>query len=238
MPRPAGSSSRLAAPFTCKAVDHRAFEAFEADRRELEDLRHVIGRLERVGVAEARRAPGAADSRSASPSRRARSRRCLRCRPARARRGIRSRAAARRGCSRRRAVGILGNFARIAIGVLDRAARAASSRCRARRPPCARDRLELGVAGRADGQLGAVVEQDAQLLDVVDRLAGQQRVRAARVVADHAAERAAAVRRRIGTERQLVRLGAVAQACRARRPAGRARTAVPDRSRGSGSCIS
>ena len=36
-------------------------------------------------------------------------------------------------------------------------------------------------------------------------------MRAARVVADHAAERAAAVRGRIGSERELMRLGGVAQ---------------------------
>ena len=57
----------------------------------------------------------------------------------------------------------------------------------------------------------AVVQQDLQLFDVVDRLAGEQGMRAAGVVADHAAERAAAVRRRIGSERQLMRFGGVAQ---------------------------
>ena len=44
-----------------------------------------------------------------------------------------------------------------------------------------------------------------QLLDVVDGLAGQQRMRAAGVVADHAAERAPAVRRGIGAEGEVVR---------------------------------
>ena len=73
------------------------------------------------------------------------------------------------------------------------------------------DSVEVGVARRAHGQLGAVVEQNTQLFDVVDGLAGEQRVRAARVVADHAAQRAAAVRGGVGTERELVRFGPAPQ---------------------------
>ena len=58
----------------------------------------------------------------------------------------------------------------------------------------------------------AVVQHDVERVDVVDGLAAHQRVHAARVVADHAAERAAAVRRRIGRERQVVHFGGVAHA--------------------------
>ena len=36
-----------------QAVDDVAFEPFEADRLELQNLRHVIGGRERVGIAEA-----------------------------------------------------------------------------------------------------------------------------------------------------------------------------------------
>ena len=55
-----------------------------------------------------------------------------------------------------------------------------------------------------DGHPGAVVQHHLELVDVVDGLAAHQRMDAARVVADHPAERAAAVRRRIGRERQVV----------------------------------
>ena len=56
-----------------------------------------------------------------------------------------------------------------------------------------------------------VVEQHAQLFDVIDGLPRQQGMRAAGVVADHAAQRAAAMRRRVGAERQLVALRSIAQ---------------------------
>src|SRR4029453_10021574 len=71
------------------------------------------------------------------------------------------------------------------------------------------DRVELAVVRSADGQLGAVVKQDAELFDVVDRLASKQTVGAAGVVADHPAERAAAVGCRIRSERQVKRLGSI-----------------------------
>ena len=74
------------------------------------------------------------------------------------------------------------------------------------------DRVELGVARLADGHSRAVVQHHVELVDVVDGLAAHQRVDAARVVADHAAERAAAVRGRIGRERQLMHFCGVTHA--------------------------
>ena len=59
-----------------------------------------------------------------------------------------------------------------------------------------------GVVGRTDPEAFAVVGQHFQPLDVLDGLAGHDRMRAARVVADHAAQGAAAVGRRIGAEGQ------------------------------------
>ena len=53
--------------------------------------------------------------------------------------------------------------------------------------------------------------QHLELLDVVDGLAGHHRVHAARVVADHAAEGAAACVAGSGAEREAVLLGGVAQ---------------------------
>ena len=110
---------------------------------------------------------------------------------------------------------------------IDRESIAAPRRSRRGGRPAAMMDVELCLRRRADGQLGAVVEQNPQLVDVVDGLAGEQRVRAAGVVADHAAERAAAVRRRIGTERQVVRLGAAAQRIEHDARAARAQCASP-----------
>ena len=79
-------------------------------------------------------------------------------------------------------------------------------------PALRNDGIEFGLAGDgAHCHLRAVVEQDAQLDDVVDRFSGQQGMRAAGIVSDHSAERAAAVRGGIGAERQLMFLRAVAQ---------------------------
>ena len=66
-------------------------------------------------------------------------------------------------------------------------------------------------AGRApQRQPLAAVGEHVQADDVVDGLAPRHRVRPARVVADHPAERAAVVRGRVGAERQPVRRGGVA----------------------------
>ena len=73
------------------------------------------------------------------------------------------------------------------------------------------DRVQFGVGGGADAQLRAVIQQDPQLVDVVDGLSRQQGMRPAGVVADHAAERAAAVRRGIRSKREMVRLRTVSQ---------------------------
>ena len=67
------------------------------------------------------------------------------------------------------------------------------------------------VGGAADGHARPVGQQDVELADVVDGLAPRDRVRPARVVGDHPAERAAVVRRGIGPERQAVRARGVAQ---------------------------
>ncbi len=66
-------------------------------------------------------------------------------------------------------------------------------------------RVEFGVGGGADGQPRAVGEQHVQRTHVVHGFAPGHRVRAAGVVADHAAEGAAAVRGGVGAEREAVR---------------------------------
>jgi hypothetical protein len=73
------------------------------------------------------------------------------------------------------------------------------------------DRVELVVAGRADAHAQAVVGQHVERMDVVGGAARHHRVHAAGVVADHAAKRVVRVRRRIGSERQVMRLGRIAQ---------------------------
>ncbi len=71
------------------------------------------------------------------------------------------------------------------------------------RPPAAMCRSSSASRGCADGHAGAVVEQQVERLDVVDGLAAHQRMNAAGVIADHAAEGAAAVRGGVGSEGQL-----------------------------------
>ncbi len=58
---------------------------------------------------------------------------------------------------------------------------------------------------------GSVVEQDTQLLDIVDCFATQQRVGAAGVVSDHAANGAAIMSGRVGCERQLMSFSLIAE---------------------------
>ncbi len=62
-----------------------------------------------------------------------------------------------------------------------------------------------GGVGRADPEARAGRGQHVEAFDVLDGLARHHRMRAARVIADHAAERAAAMRGGIGAKGQTVR---------------------------------
>src|SRR5690625_27384 len=77
--------------------------------------------------------------------------------------------------------------------------------------PLGDDRLELGLGGGADTHTEPVVGEDLELLDIVRGPAGHDRVDAAGVVADHPAEGAVVVRRRIRPEGQVVLLGGAAE---------------------------
>src|SRR5260221_14115780 len=66
------------------------------------------------------------------------------------------------------------------------------------------DQIELVVRSWSDGQLRAILEQDAQLLHIVDSLSAKQRMSAAGVVPDHSTNVASIVRRRIGSESQVM----------------------------------
>ncbi len=93
------------------------------------------------------------------------------------------------------------------------------------------DAVDLRLRRRAHPQPQAVVGEDLQLLDVVGGPAGGQRMHAAGVVADHAADRAPAVGGGIGAEGEPVpesrRGGGRRAPCRG----GRGRSAARDRSR-------
>ena len=69
------------------------------------------------------------------------------------------------------------------------------------------DRLEFRIGGGAGPEPRAVRRDDFQRLDVFHRLAGHHGVRSARIVADHAAQRAATVRGGIRPEGQSVLFG-------------------------------
>src|SRR5579864_3265903 len=71
--------------------------------------------------------------------------------------------------------------------------------------------FQFGLADLARAQPYAVIGENFKFLDVHIRLARHHRVHAARVVANHSADGAAAVRRRIGAEGQVVLLGGAAQ---------------------------
>ena len=67
------------------------------------------------------------------------------------------------------------------------------------------------IRGGADPHADAVVGEDFQRVDVLDGLAGHDRVRAARIVADHTAQRATAVGGRVRAPGEPMPLGRVAQ---------------------------
>ena len=80
------------------------------------------------------------------------------------------------------------------------------------RPPDWMWACEFGFGGGADGEASAVVEEDIEREDVVDGLAAHEGVDAAGVVADHAADGAAAVGGGIGGEGEVEFFGGVANA--------------------------
>ena len=73
------------------------------------------------------------------------------------------------------------------------------------------DGFQFGIAGRAHPHANAVVGEDFKLLNILVSLSCHHRVHAAGIVSHHAPDRAAAVRRRVGTERQVVFLRSAAQ---------------------------
>ncbi len=73
------------------------------------------------------------------------------------------------------------------------------------------DRIDRGGLGCSDGQPGTVVQQNVELFDIVHGLPRQQRVRAARVVPDHAAKRASTVRRGIRSKGEFMDFRRVSQ---------------------------
>ena len=75
----------------------------------------------------------------------------------------------------------------------------------------ARDRVEIGFAGRPRREVRAVIGEHLERMQIVRRVSPARRVRAAAVVADHPPERAVAVGHGVGAEGEPVRLGAVAQ---------------------------
>ena len=73
------------------------------------------------------------------------------------------------------------------------------------------DAAQLLLGRCPDGETGAVIEKNVERLDVIDGLAAHESVYATGIVTDHAADRAPAMRRRIGSEGELVLFRGVAQ---------------------------
>ena len=73
------------------------------------------------------------------------------------------------------------------------------------------DAFEFIVLRRTNPEARAIVGDDFERFDILDRLAGHHRMRAARIVGDHAAQRAATVRGRIWREGQAVLFRGITQ---------------------------
>ena len=184
--------------FLAQVVDHGGFKAFEADGAELKNFGDMVGGLEGVRVTEAEqravlrtvdqvelgfenRYAGAlgADERARDVESVFRQQLIE---------VVAGDAARNVGEFRADLRGVL--VADVAQGGVDFGAAAA----------LVNDGGEFGVRGCSYGHLRAVVEQDAQLGDVVDGFAGEERMGAAGIVSDHAAESAAIVGGRVGAE--------------------------------------
>ncbi len=197
-------------PLGAKRIGDRVVEPFETDRLVGQDRGHVVGRDERVRKAEAHQTP----ERGA-------------CGEAKRRFEHRDAGAFAADERARDVEAVLGQqFVEVVAG--DPARNAGKFRSNQRReaiadalepgvdlslpPACRDDGFELSIAGLPDGHARAVVQHHVERVDVVDGLAAHQRVHAARVVADHATQGAAAVRGGVGRKRQVMPLGGVAHA--------------------------
>ena len=100
------------------------------------------------------------------------------------------------------------------------------------------DAVEVFGAGCAHVHALAVVGEDFERLDVVVGLAGHDRVHAAGVVADHAAEGAAVVGGGIGREGQVMLLGCGAEVVENHSGLNAGDAALRDRFRGCSPCTS
>src|SRR5262249_61396787 len=78
-------------------------------------------------------------------------------------------------------------------------------------PEVTDDLRKFGVGGRTDLHASAVVGEDFKLENVVDGAPGHQGVHPAGVVADHSAQVAVLVSRRVGAKGEIELVGAFAQ---------------------------
>ena len=200
--------------FTAAGVDHDIVKTFEADGTVLHDLRDVIGAEINVGPSDDQQHPrrrtldeaaGSFENRDASAF------------------GADQRARHVKAVFGKQMVEVVsGDAARnvrelaadlfaVAVGeTLESGVDfgAASTFTRA----FAQDAGEIFVAGRADVQALAAVGENLKRLNIVVGLAGHDRVHAAGIIADHAAEGAAVMGRGIGRESEVVLFGFGAKA--------------------------
>ena len=189
--------------------DQPVVDAFEADRMVSEDVGHVIGRAEHVGIAEhEQRAPRRAVDEA---------HRRTEDRDARAF-GSDERTRDIEAVLGQQLVEVVAGHAprNLRVTLADLVGVTVDQRCQPRvdlaaPATLADDALQFVVAGAPDRHAHAVVGQHVERDHVVDRLAAHDGVHAARIVADHAAERVVRMRRRVRRERQVMRLGGVAQ---------------------------
>src|SRR5262249_6799097 len=75
----------------------------------------------------------------------------------------------------------------------------------------ANDFLELGIRSRSNAQAHTVIRENVEFENVIHRAACQDRMHAAGIVADHPAQIAVLVRRRIGSKSEIELVRALAQ---------------------------
>ena len=206
-------------------ADHHSVEAFEADRPELKDARNDIRGLE--GVVECKRGEDAKWGRVGKVERRGKNRSACAL-------GTHQGASNIEAIFRKKLVEVIaGDPPRDSRETLANAIRmliahSLEPRINSTDASTLRNEgLKLFFAGSTNRQPRPVVEQDIERLDVVHDFAGHEAVDAATVVADHAAEGAAAVSGWIGAVSQVVEFGGFTQAVEHN-------TGLDDREAGSG----
>ena len=206
---PLGQEIEVCGPFFPQRIRHGAVKSFEADGIELENFRHIVGARKRVGVTQPHQRAllwtldqfqrGGKDRHARALSTHQRAGHMETVFGEKLLEVISGDAPGNPGIALADECGV--SVPDFAQALIDGAAT----------PALADDGLQIALAGSAHFHARAVVEQDVELFNVVHGLAGKQRMCSAGVVANHPAQRAAAVRGGIGDEGEVMGFRLAAQ---------------------------